>query len=407
MARPSSATCPHCFETFSLRTAVFRCQSDHCTARNAGEAVIDGSPLKFERGHALSRRADAVMTSAWEDNRLFSHSFTVPGLEGLPLFGKPRTRATCPLSEERTTEKLCPACHKQLYPLIGHGSDLRMTLIGGANAGKSNYIAVLIDELRRAKGERFGFSVRPLDVETGPRYTDNYFRPVFEHRRLVDGTAIVTKRSAVVAPLVFGLQFAADSARPMVTLSLFDPPGEGVINDSHVEKFHQFVFNSAGLVLLVDAEKLMASGRFGDHLSEANRALEVAIRQLEAQHAGRPKSMPYVAIAVSKADLLRPGGELPERFWQEPQHVGGYDDVDFQLVGNEVERLLRSRGGATLCNIAENMFGRDHVGYFAFSALGQAPVGTALSSEIVPLRVAEPFIWLLSRHGVVPRRGSP
>lgn len=380
---------------------VFRCSADTCTARKDLTLAGAGGPEKLKKGDRLAKKRDPQLETVWEDANPYNHTFRTLGLEPpIPFFGWMKKRAICPASQQPTTDRLCPTCHKSLYSQFGEGTERRLTLIGATNSGKSNYIAVLVRELEERLGSRFGFGVQRMNQYTSTEYDTRYYAPVYTRRERVEGTKKVEARRYAVAPLVFGLK--SKSQRGFSTISFFDPPGEGVINESNVERFHQFVFNSHGLVLLIDGENLAKDDQSGGAFKEATTVLEVAVRQLEADRSWTKRLRPYLAIALSKADLLSGLKDMPAQALTHPNYDRGFDFSDFRIVSSGIETLIRRRGGSNFCNIAQAAFGEDRVGFFALSAFGSAPdERTGAISKLEPLRVVDPFLWLMSQTGIL------
>lgn len=400
------ATCPHCFRQINLMRGVFRCSLDSCTTRRDVTLRLADGSRKVPAGETLKQGKDPRLEAVWEDANLYPHTFETVGMTPpVPFLGSIRKRARCPASQEPTTNRVCPNCHKSLYSRFGEGSDRRLTLIGAKNAGKSNYIAVLVQELANKIGGRFGFAMQRMDQHTSDVYDSRYYGPVYRLGQRVEGTDRVRRRQDAIAPLVFGLN--SISGNNLATISLFDPPGEGVINERNVERFHHFVFNSHGLVLLVDGEKLVTGGGHGDEFREATTVLEVAVRQLEADRTWRRRLRPYLAITVSKADMLRGLSDLPAEILKAPSYDHDFDEAGYRRVSSEVETLIRRRGGGNFCRIAKAAFGPDHVGFFLVSSFGSNPdPRTGRIPVLDPLRVVDPFLWLMTRTGIIESQGG-
>ena len=80
-----------------------------------------------------------------------------------------------------------------------------------------------------------------------------------------------------------------------------------------------------------------------------------------------------------------------------PREHGCYDKENFDQIDAELEEYLRRTVGdhfiQTVNGFAEHSF-------FAVSALGCNPVGSSLPRGVSPMRVEDPFIWLLNREGL-------
>ena len=418
---PFLATCPHCFSRINLLHGVFRCVggycnckqpdctcgSQACVARKDVSVETSKGQERFRKGEEIPKREDARLRQVWDDANPKNHTFAASGLvPPVPFLGAVRKRAKCPFGGHVTTDRLCPNCHKSLYSKFGEVAERRLTVIGASGAGKSNYISVVVREMQDRFSGQFGFSFWPMHMDMGTEYEENYRRPVFDLGQVVKVTPNVTTRRNAVAPMVFTVQRISDGEH-LSTISFFDPPGEGVVNERNIERFHHFVFNSQGLVLLVDGEKLLDPKGQDAAFNEATTVLQNASRQLEAQRGWMRRLRPYLAITISKADLLASRPDVPAELATQPRHDRGFDENDFRVLSSEIETLIRKRGGGNFCNVAQSAFGPDRVGFFAVSALGASPDPRTLKlTKLDPLRVADPLLWLMIRTGVLKQAGA-
>lgn len=383
--------------------AIFRCADEDCIAlKDKTFASTDGT-IKVKKGERLAKRADPVLEAVWKDTNSVNHTFQKFGLKIPREDGSwVEKNALCPAGGVKTSARLCPKCHKPLHSTFAEGKERRLTLLGAADSGKSNYIAVLVRELRERIGSRLNFAFGSWS-DNSNAYDDDYEGAVYTRKECVSKTQRVQSQSSVVAPMVFGLQSSArrGPGGMLATISFFDPPGEGLMSDRDVERFHKSVFNSDGLVLLIDGEKLVRDGKALGAFTEATKVLEVVARRLDADRSWSKRLLPYLAIALSKSDLLGGLEDMPERAIERPSYDRGFDHSDFRIVSSGVERLIRRNGGSNFCNIAQATFGRDQVGFFAVSAFGCAPDRNGKIPRVEPVRAVDPFLWLMSETGIL------
>jgi hypothetical protein len=106
-----------------------------------------------------------------------------------------------------------------------------------------------------------------------------------------------------------------------------------------------------------------------------------------------------VAFALSKIDalfqLLEPGSE----FHHAGQHGGYLDLDDVQSVHSEIQTYLSLWLSPNFCNIIHSSFGRYN--FFGVSSLGEQPDQNNRLSSISPLRVEDPFLWILQQFGLI------
>ncbi|MCB9296334.1 MAG: hypothetical protein H6559_24935 [Lewinellaceae bacterium] len=126
----------------------------------------------------------------------------------------------------------------------------------------------------------------------------------------------------------------------------------------------------------------------------------------------------HIAVIVSKVDLFKDSKFEHFRedsiIWQPSPHqsAGEFSLDDFRQVNEEVEKYLMKYHKAIYGQIVRFHNGKDdimesNVGYFAVSALGQNPVGDRkvglkLEKKVSPIRVEDPFYWMLWKMGHLP-----
>ena len=374
--------CPYCFETISLSDTVFRCSKDDC-----GSA------------------SDPVLIKHWNDHSPVSTCFA-PQRRSLLTWRQ--TKANCTACGTQTTKRICQNCHKELPHSFGSEQPLMIAVVGEKNSGKSHMIAVLIDELKRRCGNAFGFTLMPLSEATASRYNRDFYEPLFNNGEVLRKTDSAETDWTRAEPLVYRLQFMPRGGQrgAVATISFFDAPGEDLQADDVVSRLSKYVYHSDGLILLVDTESFPQEHARVQrkNTTQAADILERIIRVYErGLQIPASKTLPTsLAITLSKVDLLKSQFPASTQLWENPNHGGVFDYVDFSLTSAEIESKLRELGASDLCNLARQRFGEDDVGFFGMSAIGHKPVNGTSVNDIDPLRVAEPILWLLSRQGMVP-----
>jgi len=134
------------------------------------------------------------------------------------------------------------------------------------------------------------------------------------------------------------------------------------------------------------------------------------IRQRIKQHMGlRPAAQIPIPLAVclSQSDrLLDSNGRLgfDETLFEPHRHRGAFDTGDFLVINADIQDKLTQPnwvGVASRIYQTANAHFRTK-GFFASSALGDSPIGEDIE-EIKPIRVEDPFLWLLSEIGVIQK----
>ena len=78
-----------------------------------------------------------------------------------------------------------------------------------------------------------------------------------------------------------------------------------------------------------------------------------------------------------------------------PREHGRFDKENFDQIDAELEEYLRRCLGDNFIQLVNGF--REHC-FFAVSALGCNPTGNTLPRGVSPMRVEDPFIWLLNRE---------
>jgi hypothetical protein len=382
--------CPYCFEKFRLKQAGFRCSSPKCKGRDVDPVLREKWNLREEVGKVLPS----------------------PG-------GWPRsTRCDHQGCGQKTTRRICPHCHMGLPITIGLCPNLIFAVIGAKEAGKSHYIATLVEQLKNRVGPAMDLLVEPLDDYTINRYNKIFYNPLYKQGQTIDFTRAGLVEAQL--PLVYSLKQGGTDLRGRriirrsTTLVFFDTAGEDLEAEETMSVVNRYIALADGLIILLDPLQLpdvraQLGMRPGDSPKLNTDTAEILTRTTRLIRAVRdlpPDSILSVptALAFSKFDAvekLSPDLQLH----QTVDHRGGFDRGDFQAINDEMQSLLSSwdRGGEGLLSQVRQSFRR--VGYFGISALGGAPQGTRVS-RVLPRRVADPFLWLLYEHGFIKAKGS-
>ena len=143
-----------------------------------------------------------------------------------------------------------------------------------------------------------------------------------------------------------------------------------------------------------------------DPQAHPERILERLLELFERRHGlhllsrlgvGNKINVP-IAIAVSKIDALSTIIDPSSPLNMTGEHHNALNLTDAQSVSTEVSRYLRQWIGANFCNNIESSF--SHFQYFGVSALGHQP-DAAHPVVTSPLRVEDPFLWLLYKTNLI------
>jgi hypothetical protein len=375
--------CPYCFEPYKLAETPFRCASP--AARCAPEV-------------------DTVRAKAWEDGAPM----------GRVLNGKSKKENRCPTCNQVSRKRICPHCHMDLPRTTGKCRNLIFAVIGAKEAGKSHYLAVLIEQIRKHVGPALGMLLEPLDDHTIRRYRQDFYEPIYRHGSVIRATQSALADRKVQLPLVYTLTFTGkdlfgrNAIKGVVTLVFFDTAGEDLDSRDTMGMVNKYIYRADGVVLLLDPlqlrsvrDRLTTTVSLPRENTETSTILE---RTTELIRNGRDlpseaKIKIPLAVAFSKFDAVEPLIDSQMQLNAEPNHRAGYDLADFHAVSSEMQSLLEDWDGGVIPQQAETHFQKS--GFFGLTALGCNPHGDQKIPRVLPRRVEDPFLWLLHCHGLI------
>jgi hypothetical protein len=383
--RARREVCPYCFDPFDLRETPFRCV-------NLKDKTAPGG---------CTKEVDSRLVEKWVDPRRTGR--VVP-----PRQKRVVRETACDECGLVTRNRLCPHCHMELPAFIGQAKNLIFAVIGAKDAGKSHFLAVLIDQLRKHTGPRLNLLLEFVNENTNERYKNEFYRPLFEGRRTIEKTRSATEAAnrplmyylSIDRPGIFGVR------RTVVNLVFFDTAGEDLDALDTMSVVNKYIYRADGVILLLDPLQLE---RVRDRLGRAGlpepstETAEILTRTTTLIKQGRrlratARIPSPLAIAFSKFDAVEPLIDPQFQLNATPAHDGGIDLADVTAVNDEMQALLREWDGAHLINTARMQYRK--FCFFGLSALGAAPVGTRVV-RVTPRRVDDPFLWLLHQHGLL------
>ena len=326
------------------------------------------------------------------------------------------SRTTCRLCGTVTEMEVCLTCHHPLPSRWRQGRATCVALAGARSTGKTNYIAVIVQELREyviAQNRPFAFVADSRDV-----YEKNLRQPLYEQRGILSATA--AGAGSQMPPIILSL--GASQGEPQF-LVLRDVAGEDLerTDDSpHLS----FLARASLIVFLFDPT---AVPNVRDLLRDLIPTHQVGgDPSMVLEHVQRLKrgGRPRLAVTMAKLDTLWHIGDLATGA---PARPGEVDvlisamsntgsslrravrttnkvllDQDRMLVHHEVRSLLMLLHATELVQLVEHDSEVADFRYFALSALGHPPDASGLSLHgISPYRVLDPLLWVLSLEGAL------
>jgi DNA helicase HerA-like ATPase len=307
----------------------------------------------------------------------------------------------------------CSSCQQRL-PNNLDGSGLMFSIIGSTESGKSHYIAMLIAQLY-SQARRFRWSCRALNDETMNLYDKRFRKRLYGDRETIVKTQADDDEAH--RPLIYGLNF--DSGAPSVMLVFYDAGGERFADEETMARTTRYLSESSGVIFLVDPlqfpevrEKFKASGEgveadLPDPSFSDARVANVFQRLITVLHnreqSGAQKVQTPVAVTLSKIDALRflLTDEAPLFLPSFHRRYGCFCRSEARRIDDYLRSFLAAIDPhRELLNQLQQL---DNCCCFGMSALGQNPKSTEqrLLFPPRPLRVLDPFLWLLNQHGLI------
>lgn len=253
-------------------------------------------------------------------------------------------------------------------------------VIGNVNSSKSHYLVGLIYELiYEQRLAALGADVGYIG-DTGT-VMDQRINSVYR-----DGTILHnTERGAVDGPFSYRLsRHIRTSAESKAVLTFFDVAGEDCVGLARSADFVRYLFNAAGIIVLVDPGGLPAIGQPLRPRGEASLTTRAIIDNLaDAMEAvtGRPsyEQDQMICLTIAKADAAN----LPAEVWPPAEDLlSSSNEIAYD---SRIRKRLREYsddcrdglariGGRSLISAAESRFERSHIFYSAVSATNQSPI---------------------------------
>jgi Double-GTPase 2 len=252
-------------------------------------------------------------------------------------------------------------------------------VIGNVNSSKSHYLVGLVYELiYEQRLAALGADVGYIG-DTGT-VMDQRINSVYRDGAILNNT----ERGTVDGPFSYRLsRHLRTSAESKAVLTFFDVAGEDCVGLARSADFVRYLFNAAGIIVLVDPGGLPALGQPLRARGEASLTTRAIIDNLaDAMEAvtGRPshEQDQIICITIAKADAAN----LPAQVWPPEEDLLSTDEIAYD---SKIRKRLREYsdgcrdalakiGGRSLISAAESRFERSHIFYSAVSATNQSPL---------------------------------
>lgn len=355
-------TCPYCYELHSIKDCIMKC-SYNVAGKNCVSTVIKSS------------------------------NGNIPDSAKKKCFKCQAARRVvyCP---HYTT--------KEIPQAFWRGPSFSVALVGAKSSGKSNYIGVIINEIRMKMTSKFNCCLSITASEESKQvYDDFYYNPLFKDGYVVNATSV-----GEIPPLIFPLEFMnkRNKVRKVAALTFYDTAGENLEKKEQMDNYNQYITNANGIIMLIDPLQIdCIRERLPREIVDANPKNvdpgEVLSRILDriTNITNTSTIKTPLALVFTKSDIFKQYGLLKEDspLFEESQHLqrGVFDLSDFENVNKEIENLVENWLGGDLLQQIKRF---EHHAMFGVSSFGANPIGTKLSEKIHPIRVLDPLLWLLA-----------
>jgi DNA helicase HerA-like ATPase len=279
--------------------------------------------------------------------------------------------------------------------------NLIIAIVGASGAGKSHYLAVLLEELSH-RGSADDAALTAVDDETRALHEMAFRRDLYRDHTLIPRT---TERRP--SPLLFRLTFPDGprflGALRAATLVFFDAPGENFSSEDDMRRYNRYVGAADGIVMLVDP---LATPGFrrnlvppGTSIASAQEPFDILsrteqlIRMFHKLGVYERISTP-MAVTFTKMDAVRPLLSPGSILRRDSPRSNRPDSDEFARVDAAMRAYTIRWLGAGFDKFLRQRF--THAAYFGVSALGgSADADGLLPHGVSAFRVLDPLFWLL------------
>lgn len=385
--------CPYCFNKFEPDQVEFR----------ATHIQEDGGYYEAQEDEKLNRYRKKLGLDELDELETVIDPFTIPVdkhiYSGHVLVGLVDAYGYT------TRKRLCPHCHNILPITSGQSPSNIIAIVGASQVGKSVYMTSLIHTLQNTTAPNFDAACIPINSEISRKFKQDYEEPLFERGDLLTSTQKEGKQE----PFIFQFKFKDDSIDPLL-LVFFDVAGEGMVDQEYLDMYAAHIKNSSGILFLVDPLQIRSirdkihlkrEDTTGEFASQHDEPREVIINLFEnfIGYQEKGKTDIPTAVVLTKSDMLNilkeEDGEYIKsnsNIFNQSVHEQYFSLTEFNNINGEVKRFIE-KVDRPFKDAIDVHFNK--TAYFATSALGRNPINMQVDGIIEPLRVDEPFLWLL------------
>ncbi len=288
-------------------------------------------------------------------------------------------------------------CRRPLNEGVGAGTNLHVPIVGGPSTGKTNLIVMATHEFLQ-RYQTAGYAIS---------FTDTNHQRAFEENmaRLTQGRALV--KTPDIVPQAYNLSIKAPRALVPTISYVYDAAGEA-FNDSMNTESQSYYKYIDGILFVIDPTAIPTFHNVHEGtinlLQDSLRPGTLDVMQtyermkemLQASIGGhKSRRDPHpIAVVITKVDALDLEQEIGQPAAQALMAQNPAITSEEDAISTLARDFLNNYGLDNFVRELEMSFA--NVRYFSCSALGRLPSLTD-SSSFMPIRAAEPLIWLLAQ----------
>ena len=406
--------CPYCFKKFKTLEVKLQCQNESTQLKPNDQGGYSKVPV-------CPNEEDRKFSDHWGTHVQTKHIFTpkfglAEKMGWKAIQGKPCDK--CGTVSQRF---VCPHCHNWLpTEMIEKGSQI-ISVFGGPQSGKTNYIVALIHQLMKYRN-KLGLTITLQQVgrndsERTDKIYNGYKKLIFDEHQAVPKTQI----KAGQQPIPWIIRLESTTTKKAIYLVFYDTAGERFDSVNSVHDLKYFQESEACIVvfdtLAIPRIKKILAKKGIETLGEAYNYNETwqTLKNYEENNKGLKLSKKPFAFVFTKFDVVISNQEALNC------DVSAFTDDEGRFVNSSFIKTGRfslkqvdsaSRSIADYLHaddvwdedaLASDIWNKwkDNGHFFGVSSFGTMTddTNTIQAEEVVPRRVMDPLVWILHKLG--------